>query len=143
MYVSVLHKLNAAALLVCSSGMAFGGEQSYTCEVGHVYSLAVGGTLETLPALEKIMREKSFSVSRETGALIGNSLTLDTTLASSTRVISRGSKDNSFTAVADYEEGLANGIHRHQFLMVEEFREGTVKPFVVLGQVGMVTGTCK
>jgi hypothetical protein len=139
----MLHKFPVVAMLVCSSGVAFGGEQAYTCEVGHVYSPTGGGTLETLPAVEKIMRGSFFSVSRETGALIGNSATLDTSLASSTRVINRGSKQNSFAAIADYEEALANGMYRHQYLQVEEFREGAVKPFVLMGALGIVVGTCK
>src|SRR5437016_10438081 len=84
-----------AVLFLCNSGTASAGEFAYVCEVSHVYSLANNGSLETLPALEKLMKENSFSVSRETGALTGNSATLDTSLAKSTRVVNRGSKENS------------------------------------------------
>jgi hypothetical protein len=91
-----------AVLLLCTGGAASAGEFAYTCEVRHVYSVAANGLLQRLPALEKVMKEKAFSVSRETGALVGNSLTLDTSRAKSTRVLTRGSEKNSFTAVADF-----------------------------------------
>src|SRR3954470_22896682 len=89
-------------LLLCACGVASAGEFAYTCEVSDVYSLANNGSLQRLPALEKIMKENSFSVSCETGALVGNSLTLDTSRARSTRVLTKGSKKNAFTAVADF-----------------------------------------
>ena len=84
-----------AVLFLCASGTASSGDFAYTCEVKHVYSLAKTGSLETFPesALEKLMKKSTFSVSRETGALTGNSATLDTSLAKSTRVINRGSKE--------------------------------------------------
>lgn len=131
-----------AVLLLCTSGGASAGEFAYTCEVSHVYSLANNGSLERLPALEKIMKENSFSVSRETGALVGNSATLDTSLAKSTRVINRGSKENSFTAVADFG-AFANGTHPYQLIEIEEFKQGANKPFVLMGARGIITGVCK
>ena len=105
----------SAVLFLCASGATSAGEFAYACEVSHVYSLANNGSLETLPALEKIMKEHSFSVSRETGMLSGNSLTLDTSRAKSTRVLSRGSTKNSFTAVADFG-AFENGTHPYQYI---------------------------
>jgi hypothetical protein len=131
-----------AVLLLFTCCAASAGDFAYACEVTHVYSLANSGSLETLPVLEKIMKENSFSVSRETGALTGNSTTLDTSLAKSTRVISRGSKENSFTAVADFG-AFANGTHPYQYIQIQEFLAGAAKPFVVMGTVGIVTGICK
>jgi hypothetical protein len=131
-----------AVLFLCTSDAVSAGDFAYTCEVRHVYSLANNGSLETLPALEKTMKENSFSVSRETGALIGNSLTLDTSFAKSTRVINRGAKENSFTAVADLG-AFENGTHPYQYIRIEEFRKGAAKPFVVMGEVGIVTGICQ
>jgi hypothetical protein len=131
-----------AVLLLCTSAAASAGEFSYTCEVNHVYSLADNGSLQRLPALEKIMKENSFSVSRETGVLVGNSTTLDTSRAKSTRVLTRGSENNSFTAVADLG-AFENGKHPYQYIQIEEFIKGAAKPFVVMGEVGIVTGFCK
>jgi hypothetical protein len=124
------------------SGLAEAGEYAYTCEVSHVYDLGNNGLLKTLPALENVMKENSFSVSRETGALIGNSLTLDTSLAKSIHVINKGSTENSFEAIADFGD-FKNGTHPFQFIKIEEFSKGVEKPFVVMGEVGIVTGICK
>lgn len=78
-----------AVLFSCLSSAVSAGEFAYTCEVRHLYGLEKNGSLETFPEseLEKLMKESSFFVSRETGALTGNSASLDTSLAKSTRVI--------------------------------------------------------
>ena len=131
-----------AVLFLSTSGCAAAAEFAYACKVSHVYSLANSGSLETRPALEKIMKKHSFAVSRETGALTGNSTTLDTSRAKSTRVINRGSIENSFAAVADFG-AFENGTHPYQYIQIQEFLKGTVKPFVVMGEVGIVTGICK
>lgn len=131
-------------LFLCTSGAASAGEFAYTCEVSHVYSLTDSGSLKTFSKseLEKIVKKSSFSVSRETGALIGNSASLDTSLAKSTHVIHRGSKDNSFKATADFGN-FENGTHPYQFLEIQEFRKEAKKPFVVMGALGIVTGICQ
>lgn len=133
-----------AVLLSCLSSATSADAFTYICEVSHLYSLGKNGVLETSPEseLERLMKKNSFSISRETGVLIGNSASLDTSLAKSTRVINRGSKENSFEAVADFG-GFESGTHPYQFIKVEEFQKGTVKPFVVMGEVGIVTGVCK
>jgi hypothetical protein len=133
-----------AVLLSCLSCFASAGEFAYTCEVRHLYGLERNGSLNTFPEskLEKLMKESSFSVSRETGALTGNSASLDTSQAKSTRVINRGSKENSFETVADFGD-FQNGTHPYQFIKVEEFQKGALKPFVLMGVNGIVTGICQ
>ena len=133
-----------AVLLACFAGTALAGEFAYTCEVSHVYTLGKNGALETHPdsELEKMVKKSPFSVSRETGALTGNSTSLDTSLAKSTRVINRGSGKNSFEAIADFGD-FKNGNHPYQFLTVEEFQKEAVKPFVLMGGLGIVTGLCR
>ena len=135
-------QITLAVLLSCLSGAASAGELAYTCQVSHVYSLGINGSLETSPEsmFEKSMMGSSFSVSRKTGAIITN-LSLDTSLAKSTRVIKRGSSANSFEAVADFG-AFENGAHPYQFIKVQEFQKGSAKPFVVMDQVGIVTGIC-
>ncbi len=91
--------------------------------------------------LENTFKGSSFSVSRETGALIGNSLAWDTSLARSTKVINRGSKDSSFEAIADFGK-VENGIRPSQFIKVEEFHNSAEKPFIVTGDLGIATGIC-
>ena len=88
-----------AALFLCSSGTASADVRAYTCEVIHVYDLTDTGSLEKVTALEKSMKGSSFSVSRETGAITGKFLTLDTSLAKSTHVINKGSKENTLRHV--------------------------------------------
>ena len=133
-----------ALLLSCLGCFASAGEFAYTCEVRHLYSLERNGSLRTAPEskLETLMKESSFSVSRETGALTGNSANLDTSLAKSTRVINRGSKENAFEAVADFGD-FPNGTHPYQFLKINELQKGAMKPFVLTGVNGIVTGICQ
>ena len=122
-------------LALALTANATAGPLAYTCEVLHVYSLSEKGTLEA-SGFEKEMKGSLFSVSRVTGEIIG--ATVPTLLAKSTRVVNKGSKENSFKSVADFEVNF-------QILEVQEFRDGSVKPFVVtsMGGAGIVTGTCK
>lgn len=133
-----------AILFSCVSVVASAGEFAYTCEVRHLYSLQDDGSLQTFPKspLEKMVKEGSFSVSRETGAFIGNSASLDTSLAKSVRVINRGSNVNSFKAVADFGD-FASGNHPYQVIEIAESTKGSQKPFVLMDTLGIVTGTCE
>ena len=131
-------------LFSCLNCSASAGEFAYTCEVRHLYGLEKNGSLKTFPEseLEKLMKESSFSVSRETGVLTGNFASMDTSLAKSTHVINRGSKENSFETVADFGD-FKNGTHPYQFLKIEEFQKGVQKPFVLMDVNGIVTGICR
>jgi hypothetical protein len=122
------------ALLALSQG-ASAAEQSYTCEVLRVYDLADDASLE-VSGFQKTMKGGTFSVSRVTGEIIGQ--VVPTLMAASTRVVDRGSAENSFKAVADFEGQV-------QVLEVQEFKQGNTKPFIALsmGGAGVVTGTCK
>jgi hypothetical protein len=124
-----------AFLLFSVGGAAMAGDQSYTCQVNRVYELSEGGSLES-SSWEKEMKGSSFTVSRSTGEIIGK--VVPTLMAKSTRVVNKGSKKNSFKAVADFGE-------QYQLLEIQEFREGPVKPFVAssMGGAGIVTGSCK
>ncbi len=128
--------------LLAAAGIARAGESSYVCEVAQIYNLQSDGTLRTSPIMEKVVKEHSFSVSRITGALSGNSLSLDTSSAKQIRVVNPGSKDNSFRAMADFGT-FPNGSRPYQLIEVQEFVAGPVKPFVLMGDLGVVTGTCK
>jgi hypothetical protein len=131
-------------LFLCNNYTASAGEFSYTCEVSHVYNLEKNGELKTFPdsMLEKIVKENTFSVSRETGMLIGNSASMDTSRAKTITVINKGTKENSFKAIADFGN-FENGNHPFQIIEIEEFSVGTEKPFVLMGELGIVTGVCK
>ena len=120
-----------------------GGELSYECKVAHLYAVSVNGSLEYGPApIVEIMKANPFFVSRKNGSLRGSALSLDTSLAKTTRVLKFGSDRNAFEAVADFGS-FKNGTHPYQYIRVEEFEPGSVKPFVIMGEAGIVTGTCK
>lgn len=124
---------------------------AYTCEVAHVYDLSDNGLLDT-SEFEKTMKARSFSVSRVTGEIIGE--IIPTLLANSTKVINKGSESWSFKSIAEFDavdKPLSSGsedaisIASIQLLEIQEFRNGSRKPFVAMsmGGVGIVTGICK
>ncbi|MEK6786340.1 MAG: hypothetical protein AABY61_12745 [Nitrospirota bacterium] len=117
------------------AGATQAGPLAYTCTVTHVYTLTDSATIE-VSGFEKEMKGSSFSVSRVTGEIIGE--VVPTLLAKSTRVVNKGTKENSFKAVADFGE-------QFQLLEVQEFKPGAAKPFIAssMGGAGIVTGTCK
>ncbi|MDP6527512.1 MAG: hypothetical protein QF858_01360 [Candidatus Pacebacteria bacterium] len=124
-----------AILFFSTTVSAMASEMSYTCEVKHVYSLSGDGSLN-ISNWDKDMRGSSFSVSRETGQIIGE--VVPTLMAKGTGVVNKGSTQNSFKAWADFGNQL-------QLIEVQEFKEGTIKPFVSasMGGAGIVTGVCK
>lgn len=130
---------------------AAASEPTYTCKVVHVYDLDDDGSLRS-SNWEKQFKDNEFSVSRVTGEIIGT--VVPTLLANSTRVINRGNKEYSFKSIAEFDavnKPLSSGGENAettasvQLLEVQEFKEGTVKPFVALsmGGAGVVTGICK
>ena len=123
----------AILLLICTNLNA--ATLSYTCEVTNVYGLNDDGSLK-VSGFDKGMKGNKFSVSRVTGEIIGQ--VVPTIVANSTRVINKGSSENSFKTVAEFDE-------QFQILEVQEFRKGDSKPFVSssMGGAGIVTGLCK
>ena len=134
--------MNGASKLIFVIPLAFGysmgigGEIAYTCDVKHIYGLSDDGTIRVSGFFEEQMKGSAFSVSRISGEIIGE--VIPTVLAKSTRVLNKGSKENSFKAVADFGG-------QYQILEIQEFKQGSVKPFVAfsMGGAGIVTGTCK
>ena len=106
----------AILLLICTNLNA--ATLSYTCEVTNVYGLNDDGSLK-VSGFDKGMKGSKFSVSRVTGEIIGQ--VVPTIVANSTRVINKGSSENSFKTVAEFDE-------QFQILEVQEFRKGDSKP---------------
>ena len=123
----------AILLLICTNLNA--ATLSYTCEVTNVYGLNDDGSLK-VSGFDKGMKGSKFSVSRVTGEIIGQ--VVPTIVANSTRVINKGSSENSFKTVAEFDG-------QFQILEVQEFRKGDSKPFVSssTGGAGIVTGLCQ
>lgn len=108
---------------------------SYTCDVAHVYDISPEGKIET-SSWEALMKGSSFSVSRATGAIVGE--VVPTLLADRTWVLNSGSSSNSFKAAADFGNQI-------QVIEVQEYRGGSTKSFVSMsmGGAGIVTGLCR
>lgn len=111
------------------------GNLGYDCVIKNVYDVDDAGVLKASGWQEQFKSDK-FSVSRETGKIVGQTLT--TILAKNTRVINQGSKENSFKALAEFEGQI-------QVVEIQEFKEGVKKPFVTtsMGGAGIVTGICE
>jgi hypothetical protein len=140
-------RIDLVAYIVLSwflSGVALAGERDYNCTINHVYRLSETGSLDTFPESdsEKHIKQNPFSISRETGAIIGKSSNLDTSLAKSTLIIHRGSGENSFVAVANFG-AFASGTHPYRVIKIEEYKKGSGKPFVAMGDMEIITGICK
>lgn len=130
--------------ICCLASRVLAADTDYTCTIAQVYHLEELGTLEagSEEGLDKEVKNRPFTVSRETGAITGKASELDTGSAKSTTVIHRGSGDNSFVAVADF--GVSpTGTHAYRMIKIEEYRTGSSKPFVAMGDLTVVSGTCK
>jgi len=86
--------------------------------------------------ISAVSKNRRFSVSRDTGEIIGP--VMETYNAYSTEVISKGSRENSFIAVAKFKTTL-------QFIEVEEYKKVDLKPFVAFSASfgDIVTGLCE
>ena len=122
-------------LILCISIGAKAGAFSYTCQVKEMYSLSDKGTLQE-SKVSAVNKNRRFSVSRDTGEIIGP--VMETYNAYSTEVISKGSRENSFIAVANFKT-------TYQFIKVEEYKKSGLKPFVAFSASfgDIVTGLCK
>lgn len=119
-------------LLVSTSSAS---DLTYNCGITKVYDVNDTGELVS-SGFENQFKGKKFSVSRETGKIIGDILT--TVLAKETRVVNFGSNESSFKAVAEFEG-------QFQLIEIQEFKKGVKKPFIAssMGGAGIVTGMCK
>ena len=122
-------------MLFTFTDLTIAGETSYSCTVIHVYVIDEKGSLAT-SGLEKYLKDNQFMVDRKNGSIIGD--VLPTSLANSTRVINRGSSSNSFKSIADFG-------NQFQIIVIKEFKDGSLKPFVSISTGGaeIVTGICR
>lgn len=111
------------------------GPVSYDCVINKVQGLDSEGDLQDSFFGSDLLGEH-FAVSRADGTIIGPGLT--TVLATQTIVINAGVGGNSFKSIALFD-GQA------QIIEIQEWREGTEKPFIAMsmGGAGLVTGLCE
>ena len=127
------------------SGTTVGaGTAEYTCTITQTYQLKEIGELEAPSEenREKIRPRPTFTISRETGMIVGKESELDTRLAKATVVIHKGSKESSFVAVADFGE-TQSGTRAYRVIRIEEYKKGSEKPFVAMRDLDIATGTCR
>lgn len=122
----------------------YAGTSEYTCTITQTYQLKEIGELEapSEESREKVRPRHTFTISRETGMIVGKESELDTRLAKATVVIHKGSKESSFVAVADFGE-TQSGTRAYRVIRIEEFKKGSDKPFVAMRDLDIVTGTCR
>ena len=121
--------------LVLLSAVSEAGGLSYDCVIKNVYGIDGAGALKA-SSMQHQFEGNKFSVSRETGRIIGQTLTTD--IAKKVRVVNAGSDHNSFKAIAEFEGQI-------QVVEIQEFKKGAKKPFVAtsMGGAGIVSGVCE
>lgn len=144
-------KISIFLVLISLSGASLSGELSYSCKIKHIYDLSNDGSLKA-SYFEKILKGKTFSVSRMNGEIIGKGI--PTVLANSFKVVNRGSKDYSFKTVALFDsvnkpfskgDETSEYTANVQLLEIQEFSDNKIKTFIAMSMsgVGLVTGTCE
>ena len=120
------------------------GTAEYTCTITQTYQLKEIGELAAPPeeSREKIRPRPTFTISRETGMIVGKESELDTRQAKATVVIHKGSQESSFVAVADFGE-TQSGTHAYRVIRIEEYKKGSEKPFVAMRDLDIATGICR
>ena|SRR5450830_1568678 len=130
-------------VLIFSISFANANELSYVCKVKNAYKLNDDGSL--VNENEEVLRltiGSIFSVSTDTGRITGKYVNTET--ATSTHVLKKGSKTNSFRSIADWDfTGMAT--HAFQILEIREFTNSKEKPFIVYasGGTGIKSGKCQ
>lgn len=83
---------------------------------------------------------KRFAVDRITGVVIGGGAFWSFTTCEN-RVLAKGNSDNSFVAVSSSPSAGA-GVH-FTAVMVSEYTPGPIKPFIVMSNSQVASGTCE
>ncbi len=117
-YAILLTTLISALLAFASQA----GEDGYICKIVEVRVLSNEGTLIESKKFTKQFEDRSFSINRNNGEMIGMPFT--TSAYKSTTVLDRGNKDSSYKSMAQSEAPLAA-----MFMYVAEHFQHREKPF--------------
>ncbi len=98
------------------------GEDGYICKIVEVRVLSNEGTLIESKKFTRQFEDRSFSINRNNGEMIGMPFT--TSAYKSTTVLDRGSENSSFKSMAQSEAPLAA-----MFMYVAEHFQDREKPF--------------
>jgi len=130
--------------LVFATAFSLLGQQAiaqadYRCKIERAYG-AVGESDPVLLQERKIRVGKEFTVDRTTGVMAG---ALKNAFATRPQVIDRGSKDNAFKAVTTMRVDQGAGAGSSLFaLVINEYVEGTQKPFTFMSGDMVYFGNC-
>ena len=120
------------------TSLANADELVYECTVKSLYEQTDSGEIKlSSDAWQKIYDGQKFTVSKKTGLMSGSKY-FDTSELSDSRVVNQGSSGNSFKAVNfTYDE------RKWLILEIKTHFESEKKPFIMLYQLGILTGFCK
>ena len=118
------------------TSLANAGELTYECTVQNLYEQSDSGEIKLSPDIwQEIYDGQKFTVYKKTGLMSGD---FDTSQLSDSRVVNQGSSGNSFKAVNfTYDE------RKWLILEIKTHFESEKKPFIMLYQLGILTGFCK
>lgn len=120
-----------SAIYLC----AHAGQKSYECTVRQVLQLSETGLLVPSPPSSLWEMGATFNVNRNTGSLASQKLPVP---FPQLRVLWRGSAQHFFLAQAESPAPTPHIL----VLRIDEFREGTAKPFFLYYTTNVVSGTC-
>lgn len=126
-------------LLVAAPSVSVAGPNSYQCLIGEALFLTDEAKLRRPP--DPIWIGRRFAVDRNTGALVGPETSLWSFRDSTATVLARGNSDNSFIVVLA-SPAAKEGAHVTK-IVVQEYKSGPQKPFVVLTGTQVFTGICE
>ena len=134
---ALLFAVNTA--LLSTIHQADAGPAGYQCVVVQELHLARNGTLKAFPRPLEV--GKRFAINRTTGALAETTASFWSPSDAITTVLATGNNKNSFVVsyVAPSDGGGVHATH----VSIDEFSEGSKKPFIVTSSSGIYSGTCE
>lgn len=114
-------------------------QNTYQCVISELLQLGDDGALRRPP--DPWLVGKRFAVDRNTGTLLGPETSFWSFTDSRPTILARGNESNSFV-VALVSDAAGNGVHATK-IVVNEFKSGPIKPFVVLTGSQVASGTCQ
>jgi hypothetical protein len=125
--------LAAGMLVIIGSMSALAQASGYKCTIKRSLQLEKDGSTQPHHSAD-VYRNKEFIVDRASGRVLGDI----SYQVWNHQVLDTGSDEQSYKSVY-----TSQGKYRHiDVLQVEEFREGAIKPFLLMQGTEMHTGTC-
>jgi hypothetical protein len=131
----ITHKIRllaiGAALVAPQQAVAFSG---YKCTIQHSLNLGQDGSTQPHPAAQSYLK-KEFIVDRASGRMLGD---ISSNLLWKHEVRDLGSDKDSYKSIYTTQPPYVHV----RILQILEFQDGPVKPFLLIENTAMHTGTC-